>query len=509
MASRELSYNLYVDWAGDNSYSFNESNYLLSASGNDEMSNPNESVYSGNGYASEASFTLFNKGFRFSPSGSPVLASGGIKEHIQNGKFYGKKVRFYVVIDGDSELVFQGGIKEITENPRTTSNPGTVTLSCNSEDAFIINQKLNTPNSDTKSYFETGKDEGELIARTLTLAGLADGVHFISQSYGGGGTPTIDRGMFTIPWYWLDSESPVEDCWKLAAACCGRFYYNTEDGKYYYKNAQFLGFAPSSIVQETLSESNCDRVTPIYKDKELYKSVKVTIRPRQIGQKTVMWEPDEVIRILPGETINLSAKLNAPVYEYTELKLKVTNTGGFDITDDMSIASPTYFTQSVDFQITNNGAYHGFIRQFQLIGRPLEGGETSFYERESSDTTYWSGRQGKERKISENPYLQTLAQGEAIANMLAQRQGYFNEEFSVEGYRGINILRVAWRVRLINSSISLDKEAIVTSVNWKLDASGFSQDLKGIAGSNLYQYTPGDYFIIGTHSGSSSKRYFY
>ena len=93
--------------------------------------------------------------------------------------------------------------------------------------------------------------------------------------------------------------------------------------------------------------------------------------------------------------------------------------------------------------------------------------------------------------------------------MLAQRQGYFNEEFSVEGYRGINILRVAWRVRLINSSISLDKEAIVTSVNWKLDASGFSQDLKGIAGSNLYQYTPGDYFIIGTHSGSSSKRYFY
>ena len=508
MPSRELNYHLYVDWAGDGSFSFNESNYLSNASGNDEMSNPNESVYSGNGYASEATFTLINSGFRFSPSGSPVLASGGIKEHIQNGKFYGKRVRFYVVIDGDSELIFQGGIKELEENPRNTRVAGTVTLTCTSEDAFIINQKLSTPNSDTKSFFETGKDEGELIARTLTLAGLSDGVHFISQSYGSG-TPTIDRGLFTIPWYWLDSESPIEDCWKLAAACCGRFYYNTEDGKYYYKNAQFLGFAPSSIVQETLSEANCDRVMPIYKDKELYKSVRVTIRPRQIGQRTVLWEPDEVLRILPGETLSLSAKLNAPVYEYSDLKVRVTNTGGFDITSDMSIPSPTYFTQSVDFTITNTGPYHGFIRQFQLIGRPLEGGETSFYEQDSLDTTYWSGRQGKERKISENPYLQTLAQGEAVANMLAQRQGYFNEEFKVEGYRGVNILRVAWRVRIVNSSISLDKEAIITSTTWKFDGKGFTQDVSGIAGSNLYQYTPGDYFIIGTHTSNNSKRYFY
>lgn len=508
MASREISYHLYVDWAGDSSYSYNETNYLLSASGNDEMANPNESVYSGNGYASEASFTLINQGQRFSPSGSPVIASGGIKEHIQSGKFYGKKIRFYAVIDGDSELLFQGGIKEIEENPRTTKSLGTVTLSCTSEDAFLINKRMNTPNSDTKSFFETGKDEGELIARTLTLAGLSDGIHFISQSYGSG-TPTIDRGLFTIPWYWLDGESPIEDCWKLASACCGRFYYNTEDGKYYYKNAQFLGFAPSSIVQETLSESNCDSITPVYKDKELYKNVKVTIRPRQIGQKTVLWEPDEVLRILPGETLVLSAKLNAPVYEYTELKVKVTNTGGFDITSDMTIPTPSYFTQSVDFTITNNGGYHGFIRQFQLIGRPLEGGETSYYEADALDSAYWSGRQGKERKISENPYLQTLAQGEAIANMLATRQGYFNEEFQVDGYRGINILRVAWRVRVVNSSLSLDTEGIITSMNWKFDGKGLTQDINGIAASNMYQYTPGNYFIIGTHAANNSKRYFY
>lgn len=508
MASRELSFHLYVDWAGDNSYSFDETNYVQSANGNDEMSNPNESVYAGNGYTAEATVTLLNTNRRFSPSASPLVASGGIREYIQDGKFYGKKVRIYVVIDGDSELIFQGAVKEIVELPRTSKTVGTVTLNCASHDAFLINRKLNTPSSDTKSFFETGKDEGELIARTLTLAGLSDGTDFISQSYGSG-TPTIDRGLFTIPWYWLDSESPIEDCWKLAAACCGRFYYNPEDGKYYYKNAQFLGFAPSSIVQETITESNSDKIVPLYKDKELYKSVKVTIRPRQIGQRTVLWEPDEVLRILPGETLTLSAKLNAPVYEYSDLKVKVTNTGGFDITSDMTIPTPSYYTQSVDFTITNNGAYHGFIRQFQLIGRPLEGGETAFYESDALDTSYWSGRNGKERKISENPYLQTLAQGEAIADMLAHRQGYFNEEFEVEGYRGVYILRNAWRVRIVNSTLGIDTEGIITSVTWRLDATGFSQDIKGIRGENLYQYTPGDYFIIGTHSGSSGKRYFY
>lgn len=505
---REISYRLYIDWAGDGSYSFNESDYLSSASGNEEMANPNESVSASNGYASEANFTLLNSGRRFSPSASPTIALGGIKEYIQNGAFYGKRVKFTVGIDGDQETYFLGRIKEIEESSHTTTTFGTVNLVCATDDAFIINRRLNTPVSDTKTFYEVGKDEGELIARTLTLCGLADGVDFVSQA-NAGANKTIDRGLFTIPWYWLDSDSGVEDCWKLAASCAGRFYFDPADGKYYYKNAQFLGFAPSSVIQETVSEDNCERITPIYKDKELYKSVKVTVRPRQVGDSNVLWEPDEVIRILPGETINLNAKLNAPIYEFQELKVIVTNTGGFPITDDISIAAPTYYTQSVTFSITNTGVYHGFIRQFQLIGRAIEGGETSVYEAPSIDTSYWNGRQGKERKISDNPYLQTLAQGEAIADLLAHRQGYYAEEFEVSGFRDYSLLRVGWKVALVNVSLSINATAIITSLNWRFDDKGFSQDFKGINSSHIYHYNPVDYFIIGTHSGNSFQRLFY
>lgn len=508
MPARIITFNLLVDWAGDGSFSYNESDHFLTANGDEEMANPKESAFASSGFSSEASITLLNPNRRFSPSASPLVASGGLLEHIQGGNFYGKRIRLYVTINGNQTLLFQGGIKEITENPRNTKSVGTVSLRCVTEDAFLINRRLNTPVGDTKTFYDTGKDEGELIAKTLSLCGLTDGVHFVSQAYGGAGGKTIDRGMFTIPWYWLEGDSPIEDCWRLAAACGGRFYFDPSDGKYYYKNAQFLAFGPSATSQASVSESNADRIEPIYTDKELYKNIKVTIRPRKISDKTVIWEPDEIIKILPGQTIVLNAKLSAPVYEFTSLEYTAQNTGGFTINGDLNV-SATYFSQSVAFTLTNTGIYHIFLRKFELLGRVIEGGEQSIYEVSSPNTSFWSGRNGKERKISENPYIQTLAQGEAIGNILIHRQSYFNEEVSVDGYRGETVVRPAWRVSVSNSSLSFSKDVIIVSMSWRLDASGFSQDFSGITAGSLYHYPGSDYFVINGHRGMDNKRYFY
>ena len=508
MPARELNYTLFVDWAGDGSFSFNESNYVISATGNEEMSNPEESVSSGSGFVSEMNVTLGNPNRRFSPSASPAVASGGILEYIQNGNFYGKRVRFNIAIDGDSERMFTGRIKSITENVRTSKSFGTITLNCVSDDGFIINRRMNTPVSDTKTYYDVGKDEGELIARILTLAGLSDGTDFVSQDHASS-SKTIDRGLFTIPWFWLESDSPIEDAWNLASACGGRFFYNTSDGKYYYQNAQYLAFTPSSVSQVTMTESNTDRIAPVYKDKELYKSATVTARSRLIGDKKVLWEPEEVVRILPGETITFNAKLSTPVYEFSELKIVATNTGGFAVTNDIYVSAPTYYSQNVSFNLTNTGPYHAFLRTFQLIGKGIEGGQTSTVTTPALNTTFWSGKQGKERKVGDNPYIQTIAQAEALSNILAHRQGYFNEEFEVDGYRGDYLLKIGWRVTLVNDSLSINKEAIITSLTWRIDGTGFSQDFTALAASNLYHYDPTVYFTIGTHSGNSSKRLFY
>lgn len=508
MGTRSLSFSLLVDWAGDNNFSFNETNHFLSATGNEEMANPKESVFSSSGFAGEMMVTLLNPLRRFSPSASPLISSGGIREYIQGGNFYSKKIKLFITISGVQSLLFQGAIKEIEENPRNTKSVGTVVLRCSTEDAFLINRRLNSLVGDTKTFYDTGKDEGELIAKTLTYAGLTDGIHFVSQSYLGGGEKTIDRGMFTIPWYWLEGESPIEDCWRLASACGGRFFYDPSDGKYYYKNAQFLGLGVSSVSQASIDETNTDRIEPLYKDKELYKSVKVTVRPRKIGQETMVWEPDEIIKILPGETITLSAKLNTPIYEFTSLKIIAQNTGGFDISSSLT-NSTSFYSQSVQFTLTNTSIYYMFLRVFQLFGRQIEGGEQITYDSASINTTFWSGKNGKERKISDNPYIQTLAQAEAIGTLLAHRHGYFNEEISVSGYRGDKVLRPGFMVSVNNASLSFTKNIIITSTDWRLDSSGFSQDFEGIAAGSIFHYSSGNYFVINAHKGLDSKRFFY
>ena len=185
MGTRITSWQLFVDWAGNGSFSFDETNHVLQASGDEEMANPRESVFASNGFASEMSVTVLNPNRRFSPSASPLVASGGLREYIQNGAFYGKRVRLYISFDGVQTLLFQGAIKEIAESARNNKTVGTVVLRCTSEDSFLINRRISTLASNTQTFYETGKDEGELIAKTLTLCGLTDGVHFVSQEYAG------------------------------------------------------------------------------------------------------------------------------------------------------------------------------------------------------------------------------------------------------------------------------------------------------------------------------------
>ena len=120
MGSRTLNFSLLLDWAGDGNFSSDESNYFLTADGNEEMANPSESVFASSGFASEMNVSVLNPGRRFSPSASPPIASGGLREYLQNGNFYGKRIRLYITISGVQSLLFQGAIKEIEENPEST-----------------------------------------------------------------------------------------------------------------------------------------------------------------------------------------------------------------------------------------------------------------------------------------------------------------------------------------------------------------------------------------------------
>ena len=509
--SRLISYTLYVDWNNNGSFAAedNVSNYLLGASGDESISNPDESTFASNGFVTEATFTLFNQGQRFSPTNS----SGPLYTYIQNGKFYQLPVKFEVTIAGTTHTVFSGAIKSITESPRKANENGTVSIRCTTDDGVLINKKIETPNETTRTFYETGKDEGRLIAKTLELCDLEDGVDFISQDYPGTPTvdiPTIAPGMFTIPWYWLDSESPIEDCWKLAAACGGRFFFDVRTKMYTYQNMTMYGTVTEyATSQTTISESNSDVIMPVLNDKELYEKIKVTAQPRGIGYTQTVWESEDIPRLAPGEVLVLWAKLNNPIYKYSTpaYTWEATTTSGYSRTSDVSI-SASYYTQSVKFTITNSGVYHIFLRNFKLMGKPIEGGENYVYDKLSDNTTFWSSKDGKERAI-ENPYIQTPAQAQAIGDLLAGRQGNFGERYSVKGYKGNNFLRAGQRVTLSNSTIGINTDAIITKASFSLGTGEITQDLELFSTTYIHPLPNTNYFKIGTNSHTSAKKYFY
>lgn len=191
--TRSVSYELLIDWDNSGNFSFDESNYLFSANGNESMSPPGESAFSGNGYASEMSLVLLNTGARFTATNS----SSPLYSYLNDGAFYQRRVRLNVTLGGTTHTVFRGYIKSISENFRTTQDGGKVTITCRSSDDQLKFDAISTSTSTTLSYYQDARDEGAIIVAILEAAGLVDNTHFRSQAYG---SPTIDRGLFTIPY---------------------------------------------------------------------------------------------------------------------------------------------------------------------------------------------------------------------------------------------------------------------------------------------------------------------
>lgn len=499
MATRTVSYELLVDWDNSGNYSFDESGYLFSASGNESMSPPGDSAFSGNSYASEMSLILLNTGARFTQTNS----SSAIYSYISSGAFYQKKVKLSVTLGGTTHVIFRGYIKTMSENFRTSEEGGKVTITCRSNEDQLKFQALSTATTITYNYYTDSKDEGEIIVEILEGAGLVDNTHFRSQAYG---SPTIDRGLFTIPYFWMDKDSPIEDAAMVAQACGGRFFFNTEDGLYYYRNAFEFATGVGGTSQATLNETNTASFFYNSGDKELFESVSVTARPRYITEIKEIWRNDDVIKLNPGEVRVVNAKLNQPLIYYKNIDFTATTTAGLPITGVTSSVAAK--SQRLLITLTNSSAYTVFIRNFYATGRSLEAVDQIEYSTNSANS-FWSGRDGAEKKISANVYVQTWAQAKAIADIIVDRQGTFSPLLNVNNYVGTAFLRVGDRITVNITNRITSGSYIVTKQQWSLSDKGFNQSLETYNASGIYGLAIDGYFVIGTHSQNSAKKFFY
>lgn len=472
-----------------------ETNYLVRASGSARFNPPGEAILSGRGMVDDMTVTLRNPAGRY----SPLLTTGTLYASISGGGYYQRKVTFEVSIDGGSNYttIFTGVVKTLQESGTSSKAAPEIVLTCRSTDDKALQRKYTSTRAGMAQRYDEGWTEAQIMGAFLTAIGYT-----VTTDY------VLDPGLFVIPWSWTDDESVLEEMWQLAAACGGRFYCGP-DGKFYYENAtHWLGHSSSA---ETLDTNDFGRLLVKYDDANLFNSVTVEVSPRQVAASDVLWEPDEDIVIPAGTTKNVVAKLRTPVYAVDAINWAATTAGGVDITSDVSL-SETQYAQRLTLAFTNgNATYAAHIRGLQVIGQAVVGAP-SVEESATSTDGFWTGRDGRNRSLRGNPYIQSRPQAAMLAAMLCDWQDTPRLVFQLQGCPGKPTRALGQRITIGDSnSLSSNRDAFITGLSWRYGVEGFLQDIEAVDATNYYPETA--YFVIGTNvlgaSGAGTAPIFY
>jgi hypothetical protein len=215
---RVVKARLYVLWPTQSVYS-PETDWLQSFSGQVRLSPPLQSIMATRSIVDQVSITLHNTAQRY----SSLVSGGSTISYVAEGAYYHSPMYLEVSIDngGSYTRIFTGVIKYMSETAVTGREASTVTLDCRSREEEILNTKISTTQTEFAAIYDGAENESQILARWLEDAGLTSGDY------------ELDDGLCTIPWAWLNDESPIEQGWDLAAACGGRFYLRHSDGKIY------------------------------------------------------------------------------------------------------------------------------------------------------------------------------------------------------------------------------------------------------------------------------------
>lgn len=498
MAGRDIRWRLFIAWNGTNYQ--DESARLLSVQGDHKLTAPDAAPTAGRGQVDRCVLELQNVDGRY----SSLNSAGALFTYLQDGGAYNRPMYLECSIDGGGTYarIFTGVVKLPQESSATSQGIAAVKIDCRSRDELLLNQRASTHISDMATWNKAGYDEGDIIKAWLDQAGF--------------GNYVLDNGLFLILWPWLDDESPLDEVWNLAAAVGGRFYCDP-DGVARYENATHWLKAPHIYVQETLTRADFQGLVANYSDADLYNTVTVEASSRFVDAPTQLWEPDEPVVVPPSSSKKIRAKLRSPAYSLDAPVYKASTAGGIDITANVAVSVDSY-VQRVDLVVTNtNAAYAAYVQPFYLTGRPLVGGPTQEESRTSLENGYnaawWTARSSARTKtIRNNPYIQSRAHAGSLALFLLHRCERARVAYKVTGVPGKPGRRCGDRVTITDARLtSTSRDVFITGISWRLNGSGFVQDLECVDAAQLYPYS-GSYFVIGTNRvgvGGGADRIFY
>lgn len=362
--------------------------------------------------------------------------------------------------------------------------------------------------------------------RSAALAAELRADEWIAQLAAGAGLTTrLDVGVFAIPWVWQDDEALVSEAWDAAGADGGLAYFDNR-GALRYENPLHW---PGHATVWTLGAGDFQRAQPRYDPARVASKVIVEWSARRLAPETVVYRLDEPKRLMPGQTLTWTARFDYPVARLFQPTVTAPyadfwarSAAGVDMTGSCQVVLSETCAQQCRIAVTNltaAGAGTGlYLDKLELRGQPLNGGPTEQEEARPAANPLPYERVRSERG---NAYLQTRAQGAALAAVLALRAGRARPTYEVTGILGLPQLELTDRVTLyaenIFGPVGLDAlgdpvggygEGIVTQIRWRGgQAVGFTQDVTLLDMTDMLAHD--DYFIIGAHALGAARRVYY
>jgi len=528
MATRDIRWQLGIDWNSDGSYVSAETtelaNRLITATGNYRINAPGTPTVAGGGIVSQCTLILNNYDGRYSTNDpdSYIFNAGS-----SNGKYHHAPMFLKVSIDGGSNYhsVFAGVVVNMTEVGPTPNEASTVTIDCRDYSEKYLNQRSSTLIESMASLYANGATESDLIEQFLDDAGISNLI--------------ADPGMFVVPFGWMDDESCIEECWSLASACGGWFYANVWDSasieEFVYKNAQhWIGetistSAPDNQLRRQDGDYQAIQIT--HDHNELFNEVTVEWSSRVVDSEGVVWEPEQPIFVPANGTKSVTAIFRTPVYDISTLTYSAATSGGIDISSSVSddLSSATKYAQRIEITFTNSHTtYAAVLKNVKLTGKPVVGGpdgESTNTASPSAVAAYWDNgtRLGKKRALRSNVWLQTAVQSETLSAMLVDVHELPTAFYTLSGVKGDPRRTLGQKIQIYDEPAfsAVSEKAYIIGLDFTLGQNGFLQNIQAIDSEALYAYiesSPG-YFELGTSriatgdgstdSGSDRGRLFY
>lgn len=466
--ARSVQWRVWFDWDLDGTFT-DEAAYLISAEGSTSYAPLYKSLLDGKGVVDSCTITLRNNTGRFSSRNS----AAALYDELSDGGGYRIPVQITVSIDGGNNFypVFTGVTKAPVERTATTRSIRTVTIACRSNEELLLQARASTTMTNMVAYHDNVYSEAQIIEAWLVQLGFS------------GGDYVIDPGMYTIPWAWLDDESPLEDIWMLAAACGGRFYADTS-GVFRYEAAPHYLDAAHTSVTDSLTRADFADIELEWQDSDLYSRIVLETAPRQEAAVAVVWEPDDAIVIPAGGSKTITARFRQPVTTITNLAWRAKSSASQDITSSVSLATPTYYAQRVEFTWSNAHATRAaYLYGVALSGVPLVGGPTQEVGVDYGDAAprYWTDRGPRVKSMRGNPYIQSRAQAQSLASFLFNQCAEPRLRVTLRTLPGQPFYKLGDRLSVTDSLLmSAATEIMIDRIAWRLGANGFAQDVSGI-----------------------------